>query len=118
MTLPPGGTRDMHGRQLVTRLGMAASPGSRGPVTTARTAAGTTPTGRVSAANQERVAGGRVPVRVHTDGDRFGTVGDEDEDVRVRLQPSAGNEPPAVSVGTDAGRLGGRHRERGGRHGE
>ncbi len=35
----------MHGRQLVTRLGMAASPGSRGPITTARTAAGTTPTG-------------------------------------------------------------------------
>jgi len=35
----------MHGRQLVTRLGMAASPGSRGPVTAARSAAGTTPTG-------------------------------------------------------------------------
>jgi len=38
----------MHGRQLVTRLGMAASPGSRGPVTAARTAAGTTPTGSPS----------------------------------------------------------------------
>ena len=35
----------MHGRQLVTRLGMAASPGSRGPATAARAAAGTTPTG-------------------------------------------------------------------------
>jgi len=35
----------MHGRQLVTRLGMAASPGSRGPATAARAAAGTTPAG-------------------------------------------------------------------------
>jgi hypothetical protein len=28
----PGQPGDMHGRQLVTRLGMAASPGSRGPL--------------------------------------------------------------------------------------
>jgi hypothetical protein len=46
MTLPPRGQPgDMHGRQLVTRLGMAASPGSRGPVTVARAGGGTTPTG-------------------------------------------------------------------------
>jgi hypothetical protein len=35
----------MHGRQLVAWLGKAAPPGSRDPLTPARAAAGTTPTG-------------------------------------------------------------------------
>ena len=47
MTLPPRQPGDMHGRQLVTRHGMAASPGSRdlSPWLPARGAAGTTPAG-------------------------------------------------------------------------
>src|SRR6266487_390799 len=51
----------MHGRQLVTRLGMAASPGSRGPVTAARAAASTTPTGSPAPRAGRDLKGGSGP---------------------------------------------------------